>query len=98
MLRREFKFTFVILLVATVVWSLACYLQVQAYNKYIREETERYISIGFSEEQVRGYIDFKPFLYWGLSSPLFIIGFFLIMAWTGFLSELYRLKKRKVKT
>lgn len=94
-MRRRFKIAFVILLVATIVWTLACYLHVQAYNRYVQEETERYISMGFDEEFVRGYIDFKPFWSWGLSSLLFIIGFFVCVAWMGFLSGLYQLRKRR---
>lgn len=93
-MRREFKIAFVILLVATVVWSLACYLHVQAYNRYVQERIERYTSLGFDIEFVLGYIHpFKPFWFWGLSLPLFFVGLFLIMAWIGFCAELRRMRK-----
>ena len=90
--RRRFKIVFVVFLVVTIVWALACYLHVQAYNKYIREETERFISMGFDENYVRNHVDFYPVLMWGHADVLFMIGFFMIFAWMVFLSELYRRK------
>ena len=37
---RWFKIVFVVLLVATIVWTLACYLHVQAYNQMIEEKRQ----------------------------------------------------------
>ena len=87
-MRRRFKFAFVILLVATLVWALACYLHVQAYNQMIERKKQQ-----VGEEIVERLMDFKSVLAWGNGSLLFIIGFFMIFAWMGFLSELYRLRK-----
>ena len=87
-MRRRFKIAFVILLVATLVWALACYLHVQAYNQMIERKKQQ-----VGEEIVERLMDFKSVLAWGNGSLLFIIGFFMIFAWMGFLSELYRLRK-----
>ena len=87
MKRRRFKIAFVILLVATIVWTLACYLHVTAYNQMI----ERY-------RQILGehlyLVTFKPIWAVWNGPLLFMIGFFMIFVWITFLSELYRLRKR----
>ena len=85
-MRRRFKIAFAILLVVTIVWALACYLHVQAYNQMI----ERY-------RQILGealyLVTFKPIWAVWNGPLLFIIGFFMIITWMGFLTELYRLRK-----
>ena len=85
-MRRRFKIAFVILLVATIVWTLACYLHVQAYNQMI----ERY-------RQILGehlyLVTFEPIWAYGNGSLLFMIGFFIIIAWIGFCAEL---RKRNI--
>ena len=93
-MRRRFKIAFVILMVVTVIWILACYLHVQTYNKYIRERRERYLSMGFPEEYVREYIHFKPVWMWGHAGLLLLIGLFMFFVWIGFCAELRR-KMRK---
>ena len=87
-MRRKFKIGFAILIMATIIWMLAWYLHVSVYNKYIREGTEHYLSLGFSEEFVRGYVDFYPIWIWGHTPMLLIAGFFIILAWIGFCLEI----------
>ena len=87
-MRRRFKIAFMILLVATVVWALACYLHVTAYNQMIEGYKQR-----VGKEFVEKFMDFKSVLAWRNGSLLFMIGFFMVFAWAGFLSELYRLRK-----
>ena len=94
-MRRRFKIAFVMFLVVTVAWALACYLHVSAYNKYIREGTEHYLSLGFSEEFVRGYVDFYPIWIWGHTPVLLIAGFFMILAWIGFCLKIREKAKRR---
>ena len=89
-MRRRFKIAFVILLIVTIVWSLACYLHVTAYNQMIEKKKQQ-----VGEEIVDRLMDFYPVWMWGHGDVLLLIGFFLIMAWVGFLSELYRLRKRR---
>ena len=88
-MRRSFKIAFLILLIATIVWTLACYQHVSAYNQMITDAKQR-----VGEEFFNRFYDIAP--VWAVwNGPLlFIIGFFMIFAWIGFLSELYRLRKR----
>ena len=84
-MRRRFKIAFVILLIATVVWALACYLHVQAYNQMIEGYRQR-----LGDEIVDRLMDFKPVLMWGHGDVLLLIGFFMFFAWVGFCVELRR--------
>ena len=77
-MRYRFKIAFAILLGATMVWALACYLHVQAYNRYVQKVTGRY----------------KPVWLWGLSIVLFPVGCYIGIAWIGFCVKLINLRKR----
>ena len=87
-MKRRFKIAFVILLVVTIVWALACYQHVTAYNRMIEKKKQQ-----VGEEIVERLIDFKSVLAVWNGPLLFIIGFFMIFAWMCFLTELYRLRK-----
>ena len=91
-MRRRFKFTFVILLVATVVWSLACYRHVTTYNQMIEQKKQQ-----VGEEFFNRFFDYPPVWMWRHGDVLFMIGFFMFFAWMVFLLELYRLLKRSVR-
>ena len=89
MLRRNFKIAFVILLVVTIVWVLACFQHVKAYNQMIEKTREQW------GDEVMKFIDFYPVWIWGLGQLLLGIGFGLGISWICFLSELYQLRKRR---
>ena len=88
-MRRRFKIAFVILLVATIVWTLACYLHVQAYNRMIDEKKQQ-----VGEEFFNRFFDYPPVWMWRHGDVLLLIGFFMFFAWTGFCVELIKLRKR----
>ena len=74
-MRRRFKIAFAILLVATIVWTLACYLHVQAYNQMIEKKRQQ---VG---DEIIKIIDFYPVWIWGLGELLLGIGFGLGISW-----------------
>ena len=82
------KLLLLCLVVLTILWLVAWFSHVAAYNHMIEEKKEQ-----VGEEIVDRLMHFKPVLAWGNGSLLFMIGFFMVIAWMGFLSELYRLRK-----
>ena len=85
-MRRRFKIAFVILLVATIVWTLACYLHVQAYNQMIEKKRQQ---VG---DVIIKLIDFYPVWAWRFAPVLLFVGFYIGVAWIGFC---VKLRKRR---
>ncbi|MCW3977228.1 MAG: hypothetical protein NWE77_04780, partial [Candidatus Bathyarchaeota archaeon] len=57
--KRLKKLLIIALIVVTVVWVIALYLHIQAYNRYIQDTIEGCIALGFDEYFCREG-DFHP--------------------------------------
>jgi len=65
-----FKLTFVVLLIATIVWGIVFYWSLQDYYKYVEECGEWAIP--------------KPYFAWGNAIYIIISGVALLCAWVVF--------------
>ena len=80
-----------VLVILTILWLLACFQHVSAYNQMIDEKKRQ-----VGEEIVERLIDFRSVLSWGNGSLLFIIGLFLAMSWIfGICVFIKKLKQRR---
>jgi len=80
--RRRFKIMFVLLLVVTIVWTVALHQHVTAYNQMIKESRERYQGIGMWLA--------KPYWAYGNGSYVVVSGFIIFMAWELLLEGVYK--------
>jgi hypothetical protein len=81
--KRLKKLLIIALIVVTVVWTVALYLHIQAYNRYIQDSIERWIARGFDEDFVRGILDFTPFWIWQFGPALVVSALIIFEAWIG---------------
>ena len=85
---------FVILLVATVVWTLAWHQHMTAYNQ-MRKEEEEWIQKWLEEHEEEVIVDMlsleKPFrwLFYGYGEFLVISGLIICVVWLFFLKEVF---------
>ncbi len=75
------KLLIIALIAATVVWAIALYLHIQAYNRYKQDEIERWIARGLDEDFVRGYVGFKSFWVWQFGPSLVLSALVISEAW-----------------
>ena len=101
-MRRRFKIAFVILLVATVVWTLAWWQHMIAYNQMRKgyEERLKQFKKWMEEHEEGKFVDIlvldQPFswIFWGYGEFLAISGFIICVAWLFFLLETFEKWKK----
>ena len=90
-MRRRFKIAFVILLVATIVWTLAWHQHMTAYNQ-MRKEREEWLKKWLEEHGIVDMLGLeKPlrWIFWGYGEFLTISGFIICVAWLIFLHKTF---------
>ena len=98
-MRRKFKIAFVILLVATIVWSLAWWQHMIAYNQ-MQKEREEWLKKWLEEHGIVDMLEIeKPlrWIFWGYGEFLVISGFIICVAWLFFLHKTFK-EWRRYKT
>ena len=95
--KRSKKLLIIALVAVTVVWPIALYLHIQAYNRYKQDMIERWIARGFDEDFVRGYVGFQPVVVWGFGGYLVISAFIILFAWVRVIILAFRYMLRSHK-
>ena len=80
--RRRFKIAFVLLLVVTILWTVALHQHVIDYNQMIKESRERYQGIGMWLA--------KPYWAYKYGSVLVVSGFIIFVACELLLEAAYK--------
>ena len=99
-MRRRFKIGFMILLVATILWMVAWWQHITAYDEMVRESQERYWKR--RKENPRILLEeglYPSILEWGNGLYLTVSGLFIFAAWELVLEWAYKdwRKEKSVK-
>ena len=84
------KILLLVLLGATILWLLAWYQHVSAYNQMREDDIER---VG---KEIAELIDYYPVWIWGWGQLLLVIGILLAMAWTVIIFEMVKRVKKRI--
>ena len=77
------KLLIIALIAATVVWTVALYLHIQSYNRYIQNTIDGYLARGLDEEFIRDYLCFfpPPIIAWGYGPVLTMSALSIFATW-----------------
>ena len=85
------KLLLLLLLGITVLWLLACWQHVSAYNQMIEKAKEQW-----GDELVDKIVDFRPIYSWRSGELLVMMGIFIAIAWiVNIFKSVMELKKRR---
>jgi len=89
MMKKLLLFATIILLAVTILWMIAFYEHIQAYNRMIQDAQE-------SDEVLGSPMDLrKPFYLWGNGPLLVISGFIIAFAWLILIYDGWKVLKQK---